>query len=121
MCSVDSTNRPTSAIVNKRAYEAFGAYSYEWDDLIYAQVEEDKGFIGERFDRSAELHYLNARFYDSDLKLFTSPDWFEVTMAGVGTNRFSYSFNDPVNLRDPSGNVVPLLLGRRGVCFFRSV
>jgi hypothetical protein len=27
-----------------------------------------------------------------------------VTKAGVGTNRFSYSFNDPVNKFDPGGN-----------------
>jgi len=33
------------------------------------------------------------------------PDWFEVTEPGVGTNRYSYSFNDPVNLRDPLGNL----------------
>jgi len=25
-------------------------------------------------------------------------------MPGVGTNRYSYSFNDPANLRDPGGN-----------------
>jgi hypothetical protein len=27
-----------------------------------------------------------------------------VTAAGVGTNRYSYGFNDPVNMRDPGGN-----------------
>jgi Novel toxin 10 len=36
--------------------------------------------------------------------MFLQPDWFEVTQAGVGTNRFSYSFNDPVNKFDPGGN-----------------
>lgn len=36
--------------------------------------------------------------------LFIQPDWFEPTNAGVGTNRYSYSFSDPVNLNDPSGN-----------------
>lgn len=29
-----------------------------------------------------------------------------MTAPGVGTNRYAYSFNDPVNLRDPSGNCV---------------
>ena len=50
------------------------------------------------------LQYLNARYYDPELSLFLQPDWFEVTKAGVGTNRFSYSFNDPVNKFDPGGN-----------------
>jgi hypothetical protein len=40
--------------------------------------------------------------------MFVQPDWWEVTEKGVGTNRFSYSLNDPVNLTDPGGNV-PLL------------
>lgn len=36
--------------------------------------------------------------------LFTSPDWFDPTQPGVGTNRYSYSGNDPINRSDPSGN-----------------
>jgi hypothetical protein len=38
------------------------------------------------------------------LGMFLQPDWFEVLQPGVGTNRFSYSFNDPVNKRDANGN-----------------
>jgi RHS repeat-associated protein len=72
-----------------------------------SQAVETKGWIGERFDAGAGLQYLNARYYDPELSLFIQPDWFEVTEAGVGTNRYSYSFNDPVNLSDPSGNLVP--------------
>ncbi len=67
---------------------------------------ETKGFIGERFDADAGLQYLNARYYDPKLGMFIQPDWFEVTMAGVGTNRYAYSFNNPVNLSDPSGNKI---------------
>jgi hypothetical protein len=36
--------------------------------------------------------------------MFLQPDWWEVLKPGVGTNRFSYSFNDPVNKLDPLGN-----------------
>ena len=36
--------------------------------------------------------------------MFIQPDWFEVTKPGVGTNRYAYSFNDPVNKFDPRGN-----------------
>ena len=35
--------------------------------------------------------------------IFTSPDPLDPTIPGVGTNRYSYSFNDPINGRDPSG------------------
>jgi hypothetical protein len=36
--------------------------------------------------------------------MFIQPDWWEVTKAGVGTNRYSYSGNDPINKSDPSGH-----------------
>jgi hypothetical protein len=36
--------------------------------------------------------------------MFIQPDWWEVMQEGVGTNRYSYSFNDPVNGKDPSGH-----------------
>ncbi|NEY90150.1 RHS repeat-associated core domain-containing protein [Rhodobacteraceae bacterium KMS-5] len=64
---------------------------------------EDKGWIGERFDPETGLQYLNARYYDPELGMFLQPDWFEVTKPGVGTNRYAYSFGDPVNKMDPGG------------------
>ncbi|MGL4234944.1 RHS repeat-associated core domain-containing protein [Tabrizicola sp.] len=83
-------------------YKPFGEQS-EW--LLPGNTSpETKGWIGERYDADAGLQYLNARYYDPELSLFLQPDWFEVTKAGVGTNRFSYSFNDPVNKLDPGGN-----------------
>jgi RHS repeat-associated protein len=69
-------------------------------------TNETKRFVGERYDAGAGLLYLNARYYDPKLALFIQPDWFEVAKTGVGTNRYSYSFNDPVNKFDPGGNLV---------------
>ncbi len=67
-------------------------------------TDETKAWIGERYDASPELMYLNARYMDPALGMFLQPDWFEVTDAGVGTNRYAYSANDPVNRLDPNGN-----------------
>ncbi|MGB3176754.1 MAG: RHS repeat-associated core domain-containing protein, partial [Albidovulum sp.] len=61
---------------------------------------------GERFDDTSGLQYLNARYYDPKLAIFIQPDWWEVMQEGVGTNRYAYSFNDPVNGSDPSGHAV---------------
>ena len=88
--------------IESALYKPFGEQS-EWL-LPGNAAPETKGWIGERYDADAGLQYLNARYYDPELSLFLQPDWFEVTKAGVGTNRFSYSFNDPVNKMDPGGN-----------------
>ncbi|MGO4574367.1 RHS repeat-associated core domain-containing protein [Microvirga sp. 2TAF3] len=48
--------------------------------------------------------YLNARYYDPKLGRFLSPDSLDPTLPGVGTNRYAYALNNPVNLSDPSGN-----------------
>lgn len=44
---------------------------------------------------------------------FISPDTLDPTMPGVGTNRYSYSLNDPINKSDPNGHVS---IGRVGPC-----
>jgi RHS repeat-associated protein len=100
--SVRAITSAAGAKIEAAVYKPFGEQS-EWV-LPGNAAPETKGWIGERYDADAGLQYLNARYYDPALGLFLQPDWFEVTKAGVGTNRFSYSFNDPVNKLDPGGN-----------------
>ncbi len=90
----------TGQRVEADVYRPFG----EQQESPTAMPPESKGFIGERFDADAGLLFLNARYYDPRLGLFLQPDWFEVTEPGVGTNRYGYAGNDPVNLSDPGGN-----------------
>jgi RHS repeat-associated protein len=99
--SVDETGICRESI---RTYHPFGAF----DDQPASCTDgvESKAFVGERYDMDAGLYYLNARYMDPALGMFIQPDWWEVTEPGVGTNRYAYSFNDPVNLRDPGGNCV---------------
>lgn len=61
-------------------------------------------FIGERLDQRTGLMYLNARYYDPSAGLFLSPDSFDISRAGVGTNRYAYAGGDPVNYRDADGH-----------------
>ncbi|GAB5445471.1 RHS repeat-associated core domain-containing protein [Gymnodinialimonas sp.] len=101
--SVFAVMNEAGALIEERTYAPFGEITSQTGA---ASPEETYGFIGERYDADVGLQYLNARYYDPRLGIFIQPDWFEVTMPGVGTNRYSYSFNDPVNLRDPNGNFV---------------
>ena len=43
---------------------------------------------------------------DPRLGLLTSLDRPDTPIPGVGKNRYAYSFKDPVNRRDPGGNMV---------------
>ena len=54
------------------------------------------------------LTTLFAVFASQASAMFIQPDWFDPTQPGVGTNRFSYSENDPINKYDPLGWSSPL-------------
>ncbi len=101
MVTDDDPDADGSMVARETTYRPFGE-AVEF--AVSLTPPETKGFIGERFDADAGLQYLNARYYDPKLGMFIQPDWFEVTKAGVGTNRYAYSGNDPVNARDPGGN-----------------
>ncbi|NOX73210.1 MAG: RHS repeat-associated core domain-containing protein [Alphaproteobacteria bacterium] len=100
--SVRTVTDSVGALAKRSTYRPFGEID-DWN-VDPAVAFETKGFIGERFDADAGLQYLNARYYDPELGRFIQLDWFKVTEPGVGTNRYAYSANDPVNLSDPGGN-----------------
>jgi RHS repeat-associated protein len=64
-----------------------------------------KGYIGERFDEETGFMYLNARYYDPAFGRFVSPDDWDPTREGVGTNRYAYAQNDPINHSDANGHI----------------
>ena len=99
--------RDNSMRDERTVYAPFGAEiagSFVFDASAEA---ENRGFIGQHFDRDAGLLYLNARTMDPRLGLFTSPGWLDPPEPGVGTNRYAYSANDPVNNLDPGGMRCP--------------
>ncbi|MDK9697047.1 MAG: FG-GAP-like repeat-containing protein [Siculibacillus sp.] len=69
---------------------------------------EAKGFTGERDDPEVGLLYLHARYYDPKIGLFVSPDTWDPLQEGVGTNRYGYAGNDPVNKADRNGHIFGL-------------
>lgn len=60
--------------------------------------------IGSYIQSSAEhSHVVQARF--------VSPDTMDPTMPGVGTNRYAYAENDPINKSDPNGHTAAVVGG----------
>ncbi len=110
------TRKDTGAVALRQRYAPYG------DRQVTAPSGcgdgEERGFIGERHDPEAGLLYLHARFYDPVLGRFLSPDWWDpidtavaanggsagVLSSPVGTNRYAYAANDPVNKSDPNGH-----------------
>ena len=64
---------------------------------------ESRGYIDQRQDTETGLTYLHARYYDSALGVFISPDPLHPAEPGVGLNRYVYSFGDPINNSDRGG------------------
>jgi len=92
---------------------AAGAQAERANYLPFGQqfpaLSQSKGYIGEKFDPETGLQYLHARYYDPVLGRFLTPDTFDPTDPGVGTNRYAYCFDDPVNCSDPNGHDNPTM------------
>jgi RHS repeat-associated protein len=64
----------------------------------------DIQFAGHRSDTASGLVYMRARYYAPTIGRFISPDPLAPQAYGLqALNRFSYAYNDPVGLVDPSG------------------
>jgi RHS repeat-associated protein len=62
---------------------------------------------GYYYDRETKLYYLKARYYNPEWRRFISPDSTEYIDAENpnGLNLYAYCYNDPVNYKDPSGQI----------------
>lgn len=79
---------------------------------------ESRGFIGVASTPAPGLLDLNARWYDPVLGRFINGDWWDpidteaaatggpigVLASSVGTNRYAYAANDPINKADANGH-----------------
>ncbi|TIW59315.1 MAG: RHS repeat-associated core domain-containing protein, partial [Mesorhizobium sp.] len=73
-------------VVEGTTYATYG-------ESLNTGFQTQKGYIGERFDPETGLLYLNARYMDPVLGRFISPDDWDPTLPGVGTNRYAYAQN----------------------------
>ena len=66
----------------------------------------DRGFGGHRHDDELGLIYMNGRYYVPSAGRFVSPDPVVPNPANPQAwNRYSYVYNNPVTLSDPTGHI----------------
>lgn len=70
--------------------------------LILAVAMMASGTLGSFASTSDQVS--QGRYFNGHYARFISPDTYDPTLPGVGTNRYSYSSNDPINKKDPNGH-----------------
>ena len=96
-----------AATVETDSYKPYGTRTSTLaagSDGVTPDRADSKGFTGERDDPEVGLLYLHARYYDPKLGIFVSPDTWDPLKEGVGTNRYAYAGNDPVNKANRNGH-----------------
>ena len=90
--------------------DAAGGIVWEADYLAFgkAQILVDRVRLpirlpGQYHDEETGLHYSIARYYDSDLGRFLSPD--PARSPGATCNYYLYCDGDPLNRIDPTGDI----------------
>ncbi|WP_158578653.1 RHS repeat-associated core domain-containing protein [Spongiactinospora rosea] len=84
--------------VSRERYLPFGQRRGE-DDLPFT----DRGFLGKVEDAGTGLSYLSARYYDSSIGKFISPDPEVDPRKPEWANPYSYAGNNPIGMSDPTG------------------
>jgi RHS repeat-associated protein len=99
--SINAITDSAGGTVLRRTYRPYGEQPSQ-----VGGHEDPRGFIGQRTDASTGLTFLHARYYDSKVGLFLSPD----PLGAVGgMSLYSYGGGNPVNFRDVSGLCDPSL------------
>ncbi len=83
-------------------FKAWGEDRYVW-----GTTPTSYRFTGQRIETSLSIYYYGARWYDSYLNRWTSPDSIiPDPYNALDYDRYAYSRNNPVRYNDPSGHMV---------------
>ena len=96
-------NIATGAVVQELDYDAFGNVTHDSNPGF-----QPFGFAGGLYDADTGLVRFGARDYDARTGRFMAPD--PLRFGGGGTNLYGYALMDPVNLTDPSGQILDTIL-----------
>jgi RHS repeat-associated protein len=95
----------TNGVVSDRySYDAYGlALDFTFGTLT--PLRTAMLYSGERFDSDLQQYYLRARYYNPVVGRFGAQDQVDGTPNDpLSLHKYAYTQNNPVNMRDPSGN-----------------
>ena len=87
-------------VINEIIYDAFGNVTVKSDPDVNFRF----GYTGRELDEETGLYYYRSRYYDPAVGQFINED--TIGFAGGDANLYRYTFNSPLNYRDPDGKLV---------------
>ncbi|MDE2150598.1 MAG: RHS repeat-associated core domain-containing protein [Gammaproteobacteria bacterium] len=94
-------NSQTGEVVQRMDYDEFGHVVLDTHPGF-----QPFGFAGGLYDRDTGLVRFGARDYDPQTGRWTVKD--PILFAGGDANLYGYVLNDPINVVDPSGTILPI-------------
>jgi RHS repeat-associated protein len=106
--SIVASTNSNLTVIERLAYDPFGKRRFT--NGAYDQVgtidatSTSRGFTGHEHLDELDFIHMNARVYDPDIGRFLSPDpTIPLIYNPQAYNRYAYTLNNPLNLRDPTG------------------
>lgn len=96
----------TSVVTDKNGANTAEFVYYPFGDPYIDNAGVHYKYTGQERDNETALYFYNARYYDSRIGRFISPDKIVQNKGNPQfLNRYSYVLNNPIKLIDPSGQV----------------
>ncbi|MCG3113083.1 MAG: hypothetical protein MCM46_14800 [Candidatus Manganitrophus sp. SB1] len=96
----------TSVVTDKNGANTAEFVYYPFGDPYIDNAGVHYKYTGQERDNETALYFYNARYYDSRIGRFISPDSIVQSRSNPQfLNRYSYVVNNPMKLIDPSGQV----------------
>ena len=92
----------SEAVVQTYEYDSFGNITNQT-----GTIQNTYTYTAREFDTESGLYYYRARYYDPQIGRFISSD--PIGFLGGDINLYRYVKNNPVNLIDPSGEILNLV------------
>ena len=98
--STDLQVTDTTSATSRAYYDPFGKTRTTTPPVL---LVGDRGFLNKTTDPSTGLSQLGARYYDTDLARFISPDALNDQSTTQTPNPYTYAANNPIGYSDPTG------------------